>query len=108
MCANKIKIKTFSIKNSSPLCPRQRSAILDITQRTDAAYCLPQRKDALFSFKLKRKYMYNTHPCIEADTEERTLRAFDGQYIKWRYADEERQRSLFLFSLCTKSILVAS
>ncbi len=34
------KNKTFSINNSSPLCPRQRSAILDITQRTHAAYAL--------------------------------------------------------------------
>ncbi len=32
------------------------------------------------------------HPCVEADTEERTLRAFGGEYPKWRYDDAERQR----------------
>ncbi len=49
------------------------------------------------------------HSCIEEDAEERTLLAFDWSNPKWRYADEERQRGdESLFSLRTKSMLVAS
>ncbi len=33
--------------------------------------------------------MYKTHPCVEADTEERTHFASKGSLPKWRYADSE-------------------
>ncbi len=55
--------------NSSPLC--QRSAILDITHRTQAVYALlypPQCKDVYSTFIYALMWMKIAHPCIEADT----------------------------------------
>ncbi len=56
--------------------------------------------------------VYKTYPCVAADTEQRTLFASSGYSPKWCYADEEETdcwiKSLFLFSLRRKSVLVAS
>ncbi len=62
-----IFILFFSTIRLLSVSPHHRRAILDITQRMQAAYALlhpPQHKDSLYSFKSKRKYTYNTHPWI--------------------------------------------
>ncbi len=60
---------------------QDRCTILDITHRTHAAYALlhpPQCKDAYSTCIYTLILMKIAHPCIEADTEERTLLAFGG------------------------------
>ncbi len=50
----------FSTNRLLSASPRQRRATSDTTHQKQAAYALlhlPQRKDVLFSFKSKRKYM---------------------------------------------------
>ncbi len=61
--------------------PRQRNAILDITHRTQVVYALLyplQCKDAYSTCIYTLILMKISHPCVEADAEERTLLAFDG------------------------------
>ncbi len=59
VCKENKKNDFFSTIRLFSVSPRQRSTILYITDRTQAAYALlhpPQCKDVLFSFKSNRKY----------------------------------------------------
>ncbi len=70
------KMKMYFLSTIRLLCVslHHRSTILEIMHRTQAALLYPpQWKDEIFSFKSKRKYTWNTHHCIEADTEERSV-----------------------------------
>ncbi len=81
-------------------CSRQFLTEKDLLYvSTHAAYALlysPQCKDVYSTCIYTLIWMKIAHPCIEADTEDRMLHAF------------ELLKKLFLFSLPTKSILVAS
>ncbi len=79
--AKNIKITIFFLQFVS-VSPHQRSAILDITHQTHAAYALlhpPQHKDAYSTCIYALIWMKITHLCVEADAEERTLRVLDKE-----------------------------
>ncbi len=88
----------FSTIRLLSVSPRQRSAILDITHRTQATYTLlhsPQRKGA-----------YST--CIYALIWMKIAMGNIQNGATERRRIVEKNKYIFLFSLRTKSILVAS
>ncbi len=83
------------------------TAIIDLVKG------LLHNKDMFSMFVYTLIWTKTAYPCGAADTEQRTQFASSGYSPKWRYADAEETncwiKSLFfLFSLRTKSILVAS
>ncbi len=67
--------------------------------------------DTLSTFVYALIWTKTAYPCDPADTEQRTQFTFQRIFSKMLYADAEEIncwiKSLFWFSLCTKSILVA-
>ncbi len=74
--------------------------------------CQPRHTDTSSTFIYALIWTKTAYPCGAADTEQCTPFASSGYSPKWSYADSEETncwiKSLFLFSLRTKNILVAS
>ncbi len=85
--AKNIKITIFfSTIRLLSVSPHQRSAILDITHQTHAAYALlhpPQHKDAYSTCIYALIWMKIEHLFVEADAEERTLRELDRELTRF-------------------------